>query len=135
MAATAKSAFYSMQRFAVVGASANRSKFGNKVFRCYLQHQRDVTPISISSASIEGVDCVKSVQDIDSLRDVALSVVTPPKVTRTVLEEAAKLGCNQFLLQPGTYDASVDAFIQTMEANVVKSCVLVDLGFEESSGL
>ena len=43
--------------FAVVGASANRSKYGNKILRCYLQHGRQAVPVNPVHAEIEGEPC------------------------------------------------------------------------------
>ena len=37
-------AFLEGAAFAVVGASANRDKYGNKILRCYLQHGRQAIP-------------------------------------------------------------------------------------------
>ena len=125
--------FYSFSRYAVAGASADRSKFGNKVLRCYLQKGYDAIPVSIKCAEIEGLSCVKSVREIDFTKGVGLSIVTPPKATRQVLEEALDSGCTRFALQPGTYDAEVDSYIDHMTLNpdvvVLKTCVLVDLSF------
>ena len=36
-----------------------------------------------------------------------MSIITPPKVTRKVLEEAKKIGIENVWLQPGTFDDEV----------------------------
>ena len=38
--------------FAVVGASTNRAKYGNKVLRCYLQHGRRAVPVNPRGGSV-----------------------------------------------------------------------------------
>ena len=40
--------------FAVVGASVDRSKYGNKVLRCYQQHGREVYPINARAEEADG---------------------------------------------------------------------------------
>ena len=40
--------------FAVVGASTDRSKYGNKVLRCYLQHGKQAYPINPKAQEVEG---------------------------------------------------------------------------------
>ena len=41
--------------FAVVGASTDRSKYGNKVLRCYQQHGHEVYPINPKAPEVEGL--------------------------------------------------------------------------------
>ena len=54
-----------------------------------------------------------------------------------ILEEGISLGIKHFYLQPGTYDDSTDEYIATMKLNnsdninIVKSCVLIELGFSD----
>ena len=142
--------FYSTNIKAVVGASSDRSKFGNKVLRCYLENGMLPVPINKRSASVEGIDCIDSLStlklqlghdghggkfvDIVDMKGVGVSIITPPGVTRLVMEEAYALGCTQFFLQPGTHDQTVDDFVREKmsKANVVKGCVLVDLDFSHS---
>ncbi len=45
-------AFLEGSAFAVVGASADRSKYGNKRLRCYLQHGRQAVPVNPGSADV-----------------------------------------------------------------------------------
>ena len=37
--------FFKSSAYAVVGASTNRDKFGNKVLRCYQQNNKTVYPV------------------------------------------------------------------------------------------
>jgi predicted CoA-binding protein len=39
--------------------------------------------------------------------DTSVSIITPPKITKKVLEEAKKLGIPSVWLQPGTYDDEI----------------------------
>ncbi len=125
-------AFLRCRRFAVVGASTDRSKYGNKVLRCYLQHGLDVSAVNPREASIEGVDARPRLADLDPAPE-ALSIITPPRVTERVIGEAAALGIRNVWMQPG---AESDAAIEAAEAagmNVIAGgpCLLVVLGFRE----
>jgi hypothetical protein len=62
---------------------------------------------------------------------IGVSIITPPSVTRSVLEEGYNLGFRNFLLQPGTVDQEGLDYINTLpdDVNVLRSCVLVELGF------
>ena len=71
--------FLSQKRFAVVGASADRTKYGNKVLRCYLQHGRDSVPVNPKDAEVEGRAAYKSLTEIPERPDavsILLDLVT-----------------------------------------------------------
>jgi predicted CoA-binding protein len=124
--------FLSQSRFAVVGASSDRSKFGNKVLRCYLQHGRDAVPVNPKDAEVEGLPAFKSLSEIDDPPD-AVSIITPPKVTESVVEEAGRLGIRHVWMQPGAESDAAVARARQLGMNVVAGgpCLLVALGFRE----
>jgi hypothetical protein len=47
--------FFSLPLKAVVGASTDRMKFGNKVLRCYIDKKQLAVPINKRQATIEGI--------------------------------------------------------------------------------
>ena len=47
-------AFLCSSAFGVVGASTDRSKYGNKVLRCYLQNGKKAIPVNPKEAQVEG---------------------------------------------------------------------------------
>ncbi|RYO98060.1 hypothetical protein DL765_010953 [Monosporascus sp. GIB2] len=111
--ATARS-FMSSMHFAVVGASSNPAKFGNKIFAWYLQRSLPVTPINRDSATIEAAGASHAaLQSLSALPDpkrTSVSVVTPPAATLKMLREARELGVPAVWLQPGTFDDEVLRF-------------------------
>ena len=70
---------------------------------------------------------------VKSMEEVGVSIITPPAVSQSVLEEGYKLGVRNFFLQPGTYNEQVDEYIhkEMNSALIVKGCVLVELGFSD----
>ena len=125
-------AFLSQARFAVVGASTDRTKYGNKVLRSYMQHGRDVVPVNPKDATVEGLAAVKSLSEIQPPPD-AVSVITPPKVTEAVVEEAGRLGIRHLWMQPGAESDAAVTRARALGMNVISGgpCVLVVLGFSE----
>ena len=93
-------AFFQRSKFCVVGASQDQTKFGNKVLRCYVQHNYAVVPINKKTKQIEGLTCIPSLSDwvtaisSSTLRpnDLGVSIVTPPGVTKGIVEEGYRLG-------------------------------------------
>jgi len=134
MSAGKFSPFLSATTFAVVGASTSREKFGNKVLRCYLQDGKKAIPINPREKEIEGLPCLANLSFLTCPSETAVSVITPPAVTVSVLEQAAKLGIKHVWLQPGC--ESPEAIATAERVGLLPTlifggpCVLVELGFE-----
>jgi predicted CoA-binding protein len=69
--------FFAVGSFAVVGASSDRAKYGNKVLRCYQQHGMPVAGVNPKLAEVEGAPCHASLTAIPG-PPRAVSVVAPP---------------------------------------------------------
>jgi len=122
--------FLSAKAFGVVGASANREKFGNKVLRCYQQHGYKAFPVNPREKLVEGLPAVASVKDLPPEVE-ALSIITPPSVTEQVVEEAIARGIRHVWMQPGAESPKAVERAQSAGLNVIAdgSCLLVVLGF------
>ena len=118
--------------FAVVGASTNRNKYGNKVLRCYQQNGRPVIPVHPGEAQIEGVDCVASIADLPTEVE-SLSVITPPAITEKIVEQAAAKGIKNIWMQPGAESPVAVQYCKEQGINVIAdgSCLLVVLRYHE----
>lgn len=124
--------FLESPAYGVVGASRHRHKYGNKVLRCYQQNGRRAIPVNPQEPEVEGVPCVASVLDLpDDVKSI--SVITPPAVTDSVVQDAIQKGIENVWMQPGAEsEASVDA-CRKAGINVIAdgSCLLVVLGYRE----
>jgi predicted CoA-binding protein len=125
--------FLKSEVFAVVGASSNRDKYGNKVLRCYLQNNLKAIPVNPKEKEIEGVECVASVMELPA-EVKSISVITPPKVTEQVVEMAVEKGLDNIWMQPGAESAKAVEICRKNNINVIAdgSCILVVLGFHDS---
>ena len=92
--------FFTSPAFAVVGASTNRTKFGNKVLRRYQEHNKIVYPIHPLETEIEGLQCLKSIAELP-LDVQSISIITPPAITEKIVDEAFKHGIKNIWMQPG----------------------------------
>ena len=130
--ATRFEAFLASSSFAVVGASTDRSKYGNKVLRCYVQHHRKVYPVNPKAREVEGLQAYPSLAALPEPVP-AVSVITPPAATEQVVRKAHAAGVKHVWMQPG---AESDDAIRTAEAlgmNVIAGgpCLLVVMGYQE----
>ena len=128
--------FFSSRMFGVIGASTNREKYGNKVLRVYLQNNKKVIPVNPHEKSIEGIACVAEVENLPA-EVKSISIITPPPITEKIVRQAIKKGIKNIWMQPG---AESDTAIKLCEANNINviakgPCVLVTLGFHESSNI
>ena len=62
---------------AVVGASSNRQKFGNKAVRAFLAEGHTVVPINPNESEVEGLRTYASVRDVPQAIDMATVYVQP----------------------------------------------------------
>ncbi|KAI6001067.1 hypothetical protein F5J12DRAFT_906585 [Pisolithus orientalis] len=95
--------FLSFPKFAVVGASTDQSKWGTKILRWYVIRNRPVTPVHPKVDELEGIKTVRSIVDLPSPTETALSIITPPKLR--------KLSIPAIWIQPGASDAACADFI------------------------
>ncbi|MEC8555872.1 MAG: CoA-binding protein [Planctomycetota bacterium] len=120
--------------FAVAGASSNRGKYGNKVLRSYLQAGLQAVPINPRAEEIEGQICFASLTAAIAAFPGAtpgLSVVTPPKITELVIEEAVTQGVQHIWLQPGAESGNAVKIAEDAGLQLISGgpCVLVQLRF------
>lgn len=125
-------AFLSGSPHAVVGASTNREKYGNKVLRAYLQNDRPVFPVNPRADEVEGA---KAYPDLAALpvRPHGVSVITPPSISRTIVEQAAALGIGHVWMQPGAEFEGAEEFGGERDVSVIAgdACALVVMGYHE----
>jgi predicted CoA-binding protein len=124
--------FLSAGAFGVVGASSSRHKFGNRVLRCYLQKGKQAVPVNPNEAEIEGIACVKSVEELPT-EVKSISVITPPAVTEQLVPLAIAHGIENIWMQPGAESPAAVALCREKGINVIAdgSCLLVVLGFHD----
>ena len=124
--------FLAGRRFAVVGASQDRAKYGNKVLRAYLQNNLEVFAVNPSADEVEGL---QAYSDLASLPDSVdgVSIVTPPEVTERAVEQAIQLGVENIWLQPGAESQTAITHAERAGVNLLSGgpCVLVALGYHE----
>lgn len=125
--------FLAGSSFAVVGASTDRSKYGNKVLRCYQQRKLQVTPVHPKETTIEGLACAPDLASV-APRPHGVSIITPPAVTEKVVQQAIALGIRHLWMQPGAESqAAIDA-ARAAGIDVIAGgpCLLVVLGYREA---
>lgn len=117
----------SMKSVAIIGASNDRAKFGNKAVRACLQEGYTVYPVNPKEMEIEGQAAFKSIRDVP-VRPEMISVYLPPPVLLKVLPDIAAKGCDELWLNPGTESDEVLAEAERLGLNVIQACSIVGVG-------
>jgi predicted CoA-binding protein len=125
-------AFLKSESFAVIGASTDRSKYGNKVLRCYQQHGKTVYPVNPKAPEVEGLKAYPSLAALP-VAVKAISVITPPMATEQVVRDAAAAGVTHIWMQPGAESQSAIAAAESLGMSVIAGgpCLLVVVGYHE----
>jgi predicted CoA-binding protein len=121
-----------MKSVAVVGASKDRSKYGNKAVRAYARQGYQVFPVHPKETEIEGWPAFKSIMDVP-VRPGEVSVYLPPPVLLRVLPDIAARGCDELWLNPGTESEEVLAEARRLGLNAIQACSIVGLGLSPST--
>lgn len=116
-----------MKTIAIIGASNDRNKFGNKAVRAFQQQGYEVFPVNPKEETIEGLRAYKSIADVP-VRPNKISVYLPPPVLLKVLPDIAAKGCDEFWLNPGTESDEVLAAAERLGLNVIQACSIVGVG-------
>ena len=121
-----------MKSVVVLGASADRAKFGNKAVRAYAQRGFAVYPVNPRESVIEGHAVFKSIRDVPVRPDLVSVYLPPPKVLGLLPEIAAR-GCDELWLNPGTESPEVLAEAERLGLNVIQACSILGVGLSPSS--
>jgi uncharacterized protein len=113
---------------AVVGASSNRAKFGNKALRAFAQQGYNVIPINPTEREVEGHRAYASVLDVPERIDVA-TIYVPAAAGVQVMEQLAQLATvEEIWLNPGADDDIVVARARELGLKTIQACSIIAIG-------
>jgi predicted CoA-binding protein len=112
---------------AVIGASNNRHKFGNRAVRAYLRQGYTVVPINPHEASVEGLTTYKSVLDVPGPIDMA-SFYVPPEIGERVIVEVAEKQIPEVWLNPGADSDALIARARSLSIKPIVACSIMAVG-------
>jgi predicted CoA-binding protein len=117
--------FIQSKTIAVVGASSNRKKFGNTVYRGLKEKKYTVFPVNPRADTVEGDRSYPDLKSIPEPVEAAI-VVTSPQIADRVVDEALEKGINRIWFQQGAdFSASVDKAKKAGMEVVSKKCIFL----------
>lgn len=112
---------------AVIGASSDRRKFGNKAVRAFRAQGYTVVPINPNEKEIEGERAYASVLDYPGHIDEA-TVYVRPDIGLQVMSDIARKGIRTLWLNPGADGAAVIARAHELGLRPTVACSILGIG-------
>ncbi|HEY2828373.1 MAG TPA: CoA-binding protein [Pirellulales bacterium] len=122
-----------MPTVAILGASTDRSKYGNKSVRAHSQSGYTVYPVNPKGGEIEGLKAYRSLAEVPPGKLDRVSVYLPPAIGMSALDEVAARGCDELWLNPGSDSPEVVEKALALGLNVIQACSIVDVGVSPSA--
>jgi len=112
---------------AIIGASANPRKFGNRAVRAFRRQGYTVFPINPHEGQVEGLKAYASVLDVPGAIDMA-SFYVPPDVGEKVIVEVARKGITEVWLNPGAESEALIQLARSLKIEPIEACSIVGIG-------
>jgi uncharacterized protein len=112
---------------AVIGASSNRQKFGNRALRAFREQGYTVVPINPNEQEVEGLKTYSSVLDVPGPIDMATFYV-PPEIGEQVIDEVAQKKIAEVWLNPGAESDRLIARARALSIQPIVACSIVAIG-------
>lgn len=116
-----------MKTVAVIGASADRRKFGNKALRAFAAAGYRAIPITPRHSQVEGMAAYPSVLDVPEPIDMA-TVYVPPHIGETVIEGIARKGIAEVWFNPGAESPALVAQARALGLQPIQACSIIGIG-------
>ena len=106
---------------AVVGASSDRNKFGNKALRAFVAEGYTVYAINPNEEAVEGLQTYASVLDVPVPIDMA-TVYVQPDIAEALLTEFEQKHIAEIWINPGAESDRLIAEAARRKLNVIYAC-------------
>jgi len=116
---------------AVIGASNDRRKFGNKAVRAYRQQGWTVYPVNPKEETVEGLKAYPSIRDVPRPVD-RVSVYLLPLLGLKILADIAAVAPQEVFFNPGSESPELLEQAGALGLNAIVACSIVDIGVTPS---
>jgi len=112
---------------ALIGASNNKNKYGNRIYRDLRSKGYHVVPINPKEELIEGDKAYRTIEEIETLPDIA-NFVVPPPIAMKIAQHIADLGIKHLWFQPGSESDELEDWLKNTDGikYLINSCIMVE---------
>lgn len=115
------------QTIAIVGASSNRAKYGNKAVRAFRDGGWTVYPVNPKEDTVEGLPCYHGIGGVPEPID-RVAMYVPPAVGKKMIDAIAAKNPGELFLNPGSEDDELIEMARQRGLNTVNACSIVNIG-------
>ena len=115
-----------LDKWAVVGATDKRERYGYKIVKILKEHGYDVFPVNPKLDQVAGLKCFASLAEIPEQIEV-VDLVVNPKTGLKVMSDVIKLGIEYVWLQPGARSDELKDFASKNGVNIIEDCIYARL--------
>jgi predicted CoA-binding protein len=112
---------------AVIGASSDRHKFGNRAVRAFLRQGYDVKPVNPNEQTIEGLPVYPTIDDVPGPIDI-VSLYVPAEIGIGLLEAIAARKPGELWINPGAESPALESRAKALGLSPIYACSIVALG-------
>ena len=112
---------------AVIGASSDRRKYGNKALRAFKAEGYRVIPVNPNEPVVEGMPTYPSVLDVPDPIDIA-TVYVQPDVAVRLLPDLERKGIPEIWVNPGAESDELLIEARRRKLNVIAACSIIGIG-------
>jgi predicted CoA-binding protein len=120
-----------MKTVAVIGASPDRRKFGNKALRAFRQAGYRAIPITPRHPAVEGEPAYPTVADYPGPIDLATFYV-PAEIGEQVIDGVARKGITEIWFNPGSESDALLARARALGIEPITACSIIGAGMSPS---
>jgi predicted CoA-binding protein len=113
---------------AIIGASNDRSKYGNKAVRAFRDQGWEVFPINPALKEVEGIAAYPKLDAVPSSHLDRVSFYVPPSIGLRILDDVSHKQVDEVWLNPGSESDEILARAEELGLNVIQACSIVDIG-------
>ncbi|MGB9690570.1 MAG: CoA-binding protein [Candidatus Sumerlaeaceae bacterium] len=115
-------------RVAIIGASRNRAKYGNRAVRAYLRQGHEVFPVNPNAKEVDGLPAYPSILAIPPGQIDRALLYVPPEIAEKVLDELAQRQVGEVWVNPGSESDELFRKAQQLGIKTVFACSILDIG-------
>ena len=112
---------------AIIGASTDRRKYGNKAVRAFKDGGWTVYPVNPKAGEVEGLPSYARIEDVPTPLD-RISIYVPPTVGLELLDAIAAKKPVELFFNPGSESPEVMEAARTKGLNAINACSIVNIG-------
>ena len=110
---------------ALIGASNDKNKYGNKILLDLVTKGYNVVPINLKEDNISGLKSYSNIYELSEKPSI-INFVVPPNVGFELTKELVESGFDNFWYQPGAESPEISSYLESNSKNFIDDkCIMV----------